>query len=472
MQFNLNAQNLFAEFVCKVSKGFKMIKEHEFIGKPVVLHDGQKLGSVNGVLLNADGSRLMALTLEGEKDNPRAVAFEGVNIGSDAVIVGQDTKVVALSDWSQAQTELATGPYRGREVLSTTGEHLGTLAELCFDEKSAALVGIDISKGALADLRGRTHIPSPGIRIGEKVLVEPEALLASQTVSSALNQVVSSLGTVVSDAGKSIKSVAREASNVIGVAGSSAIGKARNTLEANQLRFVTGRSVPQAFQVDEHLTIAPNETISEHQATRALDQGKLLALFLAAGGSSVRDSWTRAKDLAAQTLERLRGGSQTGQDSEPNGLEATLGFMVSRAVGDPSQPIIREGETVTADTILKANQERYGADLINAVFGEMNPAPSFEELNQPKDDPSILALDDDGNPNVQAEEESVIRSALGTTVNRPVFSYDGQTIVTPDQPITSELLEQARDKGVMPELSAALESKQNKLSSNNRSDKT
>jgi uncharacterized protein YrrD len=438
-----------------------MIKEHELIGKPVVLHDGQKLGLLSGVLLNADGSSLMALTLEADKENPRAIAFEGVNIGSDAVIVGQDAKVVAISEWSQALTAMSFGPYRGREVLSTAGEHLGTLAELCFDEKSGALVGIDISKGALADLRGRTHIPSPGIKIGEKVLVEPEALLLSQNISSALNQVVSGLSTVVSDAGKSIKSVAREASNVIGVAGSSAIGLARSTLEANQLRFVIGRSVPQAFQVDEQLTIASNETISEFQATRALDQGKLLGLFLAAGGSSVRDSWKRAKDLASQTLGRLRGGSETGQDSQADGLEATLSFMVSRAVGDPSQPIIREGETVTTDTILRANQERYGADLINAVFGEMNPAPSFEELNQPKDDPSILALDDDGNPNVQAEEESVIRSALGKTVNRPVFSYDGQTLVTPDEPLTGELLEQIRDKGVVPELSAALDADQN-----------
>jgi uncharacterized protein YrrD len=448
-----------------------MIKEHEFIGKPVVLHDGQKLGSVNGVLLNADGSRLMALTLEGEKDNPRAVAFEGVNIGSDAVIVGQDAKVVALSDWSQAQTELATGPYRGREVLSTTGEHLGTLAELCFDEKSAALVGIDISKGALADLRGRTHIPSPGIRIGEKVLVEPEALLASQTVSSALNQVVSSLGTVVSDASKSIKSVAREASNVVGGAGS-AIGLAKNKFETNQIRYVVGRTVSQTFKVDDNLSIAAGETITEAQAARANQHGTLLALFLATGGSSIREHWMRAKDLASQTFERLRGGSESTENSDLNGLEATLGFTVSRAVGDVNSPIIQEGETVNQDTIQRAALERYGADLINAVFGEMNPAPSFEELNQPKDDPSILALDDDGNPNVQAEEESVVRSALGKTVHQPVFSYDGQTIITPNEPLTSELLEQARNEGVMPELSAALETDQSNLSSNhNRSDK-
>jgi uncharacterized protein YrrD len=438
-------------------KDQNMIKEHELIGKPVVLYDGQKLAPVSGVLLNADGSGLMALTLEGEKDNPRAIAFEGISIGTNAIIVGQDAKVVALSSWAQAQTAMAAGAYRGREVLSSAGEHLGTLTELYFNEKSGALVGIDVSKGALADLRGRTHIPSPGIRIGEKVLVEPEALGASQNVSSALNQVVSGLGTVVSDASHSIKSVALEASNVIGVAGSGAIGMARNKFEANQLRFVIGRSVPQAFQVDEHLTIAPNETILESQATRALEQGKLLGLFLTAGGSSIRDSWQRAKDLAAQTLERLRGGSETSQTSEPNGLEATLGFTVSRTVGDVNQPIIHEGETVTTDTIKRANEERYGADLINAVFGEMNPAPSFDDLHQPKDDASILALDDDGNPNVQAEEESVVRFALGQTLNRPFFSYDGQTILTSDEPITSELLEQARNKGVMPELSAALE---------------
>ncbi len=40
-----------------------MIKEHELIGKPVVLHDGQKLGSVIGLLLDREASRLMALTI-------------------------------------------------------------------------------------------------------------------------------------------------------------------------------------------------------------------------------------------------------------------------------------------------------------------------------------------------------------------------------------------------------------------------
>jgi uncharacterized protein YrrD len=450
-------------------KGCKMIKEHELIGKPVVLHDGQKLGSVIGVLLDSEASRLMALTINGEKDNPRAIPFEGIRIGSDAVVVDQGIEEKPVSSWSKAQTEFLTGAYRGREVLSTSGERLGSLADLCFDETTGQLVGIEISKGTVADLRGRTYIPAPGIRVGEKVLIEPQALAASETISSALNQVVSGIGTVVSDASNSIKSVAREASNVIGAA-SGAIGLARTKLETNQMRYVIGRSVTQTFQLSDNLSISPGEIILEHQATRAAEEGKLLALFLAAGGSSVRDSWQRAKDLASQTLERLRG-SNDAEASGLNGLEVTLGFTVSRAVGDVNSPIIREGETVSKDTIKRASEERYGADLINAVFGEMNAASSFEDLNQPKDDPSILALDDDGNPNVQAEEESVIRSALGKTVNRPVFSYDGKTIVTPDEPITSDLLEQARDKGVMPELSAALDTDQNNHAGNrNRSD--
>ncbi len=448
-----------------------MIKEHELIGKPVVLYDGQKLAPVVGVLLNPDGSELMALTLEGEKDNPRAIALTGIDLGNDAIVLGQDTKIVAISSWSQAQSAMSSGPYRGREVLSTVGEHLGTLNGLCFDEKTGALVGIEISKGPLADLRGRTYIPNPGIRIGEKVLVEPEALAASQNISSALNQVVSNLGVVVAEAGNSLKTVALEASNVVGGAGSSAIGLARNKFETNQMRYIVGRTVPQDFKVDDNLSIVAGETITEAQAARAAEHGTLLGLFLATGGSSIREGWKRAKDLASQTFERLRGGAEVTENSDLNGLEVTLGFTVSRAVGDANSPIIREGETVNQDTIRMAAFDRYGADLINAVFGEMNAAPSFDELNQPKDDPSILALDDDGNPNVQAEEESVIRSSVGKTVNQPVFSYDGQTIITPDQPVGGELLEQARDKGVVTELSAALDADQTIRPSNpNRSE--
>ncbi len=448
-----------------------MIKEHELIGKPVVRHDGQKLDAVLGVLLDQPGSHILALTLTSDKGNPRAVPFTGISIGPDAIIVDQGIDAMSVSSWSQAQEAFLSGAYRGREVLSSSGERLGTLAELCFDQTTGQVVGIEISKGAVADLRGRTYIPNPGIKIGEKVLVEPQALLASEIVVSALNQVVTGLGAVVSDASNSLKTVARGASNVIGAAGTT-IGLARSKFETNQMRFVTGRTVPQVFKIDDTLSIAPNEPITEAQAARAAENGTLLALFLAAGGSSIRDSWQRTKDLASQTIERLRGNSDETATTALDGLEVTVGLTVSRAVGDLGQPIIREGETVTKEIVQRAAEERYGADLINAVFGEMNAAPSFDELNQPKDDPSILALDDDGNPNVQAEEESVIRSALGKTVNQPVFSYDGQTIITPDEPLTSELLEQVRDKGVVPELSAALDADQNIRSSNhNRSDK-
>lgn len=449
-----------------------MIKEHELIGKPVISHTGQKLDPVVGVLVDSEALRLIALTISADKDDPRVIPFEGISIGNDAIIVNQGIEAALVSSWAQAQEAFKTGAYRGREVLSTSGERLGTLADLCFDNTTGLVVGIETSKGAVADLRGRTHIPMPGIRIGEKVLVEPQALLASQTVSSALNQVVSSLGAVVGEAGNSLKTVAREASNVVGGAGSNAIGLARNKFEANQMRYVIGRAVPQVFKIDNELSIDAGATITESQANRAAERGTLLALFLATGGSSIRESWKRAKDLASQTFERLRGASEVSENSDLNGLEATLGFSVSRTVGEINSPIIREGETVTKDVIQRAAIERYGADLINAVFGEMNPAPSFEDLNQPKDDPSILTLDDDGNPNVQAEEESVIRSALGKTVNQPVFSYDGQTIITPDEPLTSELLEQIRDKGIVPELSAALDADQNNHSgSHTRSDK-
>ncbi len=440
-----------------------MIKEHELIGKPVVSHNGQKLDSVVGVLLDSEALRLIALTIGTNKDDPRVIPFEGISIGLDAIIINQGIEAAPVSSWAQAQEAFLTGAYRGREVFSTSGERLGILSDLCFDKTTGLVVGIEISKGAVADLRGRTYIPMPGIRIGEKVLVEPQALLASETITSALNQVVSNLGVVVGEAGNSLKTVARGASNVIGAAGTK-IGLARSKFETNQIHYVIGRTVPQTFKIDENLSITAGELITEAQATRAAENGTLLALFLASGGSSIRERWQRAKDLASQTFERLRGSSEVAEDSGGNELEVTLGFTVSRAVGNPSQPIIHEGETVNKDTIQKAAFERYGADLINAVFGEMNPAPSFDELHQPKDDPSILALDDDGNPNVQAEEESVVRAALGKTVNRPIFSDDGQTIIATDEPITSELLEQARDKGIMPELSAALDVNHSKQS--------
>ena len=143
------------------------------------------------------------------------------------------------------------------------------------------------------------------------------------------------------------------------------------------MRYVIGRDA--SYGVNSHagqIIVGPGETITEAQANQALEQGALQKLFLSAGGTGVLNAFAHARGVAAQTLDKLRGHSHS--DLDLGSLEVTVGYTVSRTVyGATDTPIILAGETVSLETIRRAASESFGADLINAVFGEMNPSPSL-----------------------------------------------------------------------------------------------
>jgi hypothetical protein len=164
---------------------------------------------------------------------------------------------------------------------------------------------------------------------------------------------------------------------------------------------------------------------------------------LSAGGAGILNAFAHAKGIAAQTLDKLRGNSH----QDLGNLEVTVGYT----------PIILAGETVSLETIRRAASESFGADLINAVFGEMNPSPSFDVISDdPKADLAVQMLDGDGNPNVQAEDQAALRSAIGQPVPHAVLDANGGEVLKTGEMITNDLLEHARAEAVLSELSVAV----------------
>jgi hypothetical protein len=180
-------------------------------------------------------------------------------------------------------------------------------------------------------------------------------------------------------------------------------------------------------------------------------------LFLSAGGTDILNAFAHAKGIAAEALDKLRGHSHSDQDL--GSLEVTVGYTVSRTVnGATNTPIILAGETVSLETIHRAAIELFEADLINSVFGEMNPSPSFENItDDPKANLAVQTLDGDGNPNVQAEDQAALRSAMGQPVPHAVLDADGGEILKTGEIITGDLLKHARAAAVLSELGVAVE---------------
>jgi hypothetical protein len=158
-------------------------------------------------------------------------------------------------------------------------------------------------------------------------------------------------------------------------------------------------------------------------------------------GVSVRCGWKR-KSVLSEAAEDGVVVSQVGL----TGCRA--GFHQA------DTPIILEGESVSLETIRRVASESFGADLINAVFGEMNPSPSFENItDDSKANLAVQMLDGDGNPNVQAENQAALRSAIGQPVPRAVLDANGGEVLKTGEVITNDLLEHARAEAVKSELS-------------------
>jgi uncharacterized protein YrrD len=451
-----------------------MIKGEQLVGKPVFTRTGQKLEPVQTVVLDATGKQIIALMIDGEggKNDSRAISFEGIEtIGPDAIIVAEGVRGLPPASWPEVLNRLNEPAYVGRDVLTATGEHLGQIADLCFNEFTGRLEGIEISRGSLADIQGRIFVATAGVVIGESIVVEQLAFEQAITVPGAVSGAVSDVGSslagavkgaissAVSTAGHAVSgvvsNVASSAGGAIQAVASGAFDHAKERLEANQMRYVIGRAA--SYAVNNHaaqIIVGPGQTITEAHAKQALEQGVLQALFLSAGGAGILSAFAHAKEIAAQTLEKLLGNSH----QDLGNLEVTVGYTVSRTVyGATDTPIILAGETVSLETIRRAVSESFGADLINAVFGEMNPSPSFENISDdPKANLAVQMLDVDGNPNVQAEDQAALRSAIGQPVPHAVLDADGGEVLKTGEVITNDLLEHARAEAVLSELGVAV----------------
>jgi uncharacterized protein YrrD len=423
-----------------------MLKSDQLIGKPVLSRDGQKLDTVQGVVADQMGKKILAMLVEDKSNQVKAIPFGGIErIGQDAVIVAQGVEGMAVDAWPELATIVAgKRPYRGRDVITSNGEQVAKLHDLYFDETSGQIVGFEISQGALSDVSsGRSFVSADGANLGDSLIIEASAF-ANRKSQGGLNE-------ALSKAGGFLQAAASRVSN--------ALDTAKDKLETNQKKFVIGKVASSDVRSSSgELIVASGQTIATIDAERALSTGTLQALFLSASGASLRDAFDRAKESASSTINRLKT-EKTSTTVSP-ALEATLGYMASRTViGADGTPIVSDGETITMAMIERAEREQFSSDLINAVFGELNPKTNFDQVPEPKADPAPLTLDTDGNPNVNAEEEIALRekAVQGQVAQITVLDSSGNPIVTPGKVVTAEAVEHAKAESMLPELNVALE---------------
>ena len=154
------------------------------LGIAVVGHtDGVKLGNVADLIFDHETDQLLALVL-GEKDlfgliDAQIVPWREIHaLGSDVIFARNAQSKIGLRQdeaSNRATRDNRESVLSGTQIITTEGQKLGTLADMCIDETTGKVLGYQISGGFVSDtLRGKKFLPAPPtLTVGHDVAIAP-----------------------------------------------------------------------------------------------------------------------------------------------------------------------------------------------------------------------------------------------------------------------------------------------------------
>jgi uncharacterized protein YrrD len=164
-----------------------MQRVSEIVGKPVVsAQDGEKVGEVVDLLVDANASHIVGLIIGGGVfTSEQVLPFAEVQaLGKDAVVARSRKGVLGRRPWRDLGIEASrSSTLRNRRVMTTNGRELGTIRDVCVDEATGAIEAYELGRDGLAGLLGRRSLlPRAGA-----VTVGPDAVIVSDEVARVLD---------------------------------------------------------------------------------------------------------------------------------------------------------------------------------------------------------------------------------------------------------------------------------------------
>lgn len=146
--------------------------------KVVDIASGSNIGTVRGILIDAENKRMIALQLEvGFLSNPGYVSFDSIKaIENDVVMIESESSVVARGTFKDSGI---VEKLVGRKVLTVEGKDIGTVHEYDIDILSGDLKSVSVAMdipvlGGLWKNSGEIFdVPiSKIVTLGESILVD------------------------------------------------------------------------------------------------------------------------------------------------------------------------------------------------------------------------------------------------------------------------------------------------------------
>jgi uncharacterized protein YrrD len=440
-----------------------MRKGSDIIGKPIVAYDtGEKIGRVRDLIFDQERNYLVALLIQerGFMSDARILPLAAIqSIGMDAAIVSRaDNIIPAKSDPNVAMILDRNNIMNGTHIMTVSGQDLGKMVDLYFDETSGAIEGYEVSGGIFADAySGRSFVPAvQTLRIGEDYAFVPAM------VADLMEEQVGGIKAAAQKAGEQMSQVSRQTKTQI----ANAIVD-----PATQKRFVLGRKTESdVLHPDGSVLFETNKLVTITDVTVAEQLGILDRLYRATGGNLTEDAKQRAQEIGKDMTDKA---SEVAQNLSQKASATTAHYTIDQALGRRATTLVRArnglivaapGQIVTGQTIERAHTYQLEEELLRSVgLSSSNAAKSSasEVLNttsrqvgytadrvQSGFDRSIEWAKQTGDKlraqTTHALEEQQIKGALGRPATRVILDRQDRVILNAGELITHQSIEDAR----------------------------
>jgi uncharacterized protein YrrD len=409
-----------------------MRKVKGLIGQELISRaDGHHVAPVKDVVISEDHSTVTALVVEeaGVLSTARVVPMEAIHsFGRDAIVIEGDAAVLEAS--AAPALDVATDrSLAGMKVFSDSGQEVGTVADVYFQEDGGRIVGFEVSSGTLGDLAsGPRFLPVEDVdHIGEDIVyVRPEAPDALQVVPEgttgamgAMEDVRERLSDVAHDASERLSDVAHDASERLSGAATkvgTAVDEATREDPADKApepppgtELIGRRSGSDVTDDQGRILVAHGQLITVQHVDRAREKGQLEALRASA------DAWDKAEreraisgaveqiaDTAGSAWDRFMGalsqmtddtGKRVNEQQAKSRLAAindAVGRPVTKVILDRSDEVVLNlGDIITHEAVQRAHDAGILDSLLASVYkGEV--AFDRDEMRAPTDATSTV----------------------------------------------------------------------------------
>ncbi|MCY7369017.1 MAG: PRC-barrel domain-containing protein [Chamaesiphon sp.] len=459
-----------------------MRKGSDVIGKPIVAYDtGEKVGRVRDLIFDQERNYLVALLVQekGFMSDARVLPLAAIqSIGMDAAIVSKAEYIISAKLNSQVAAILdRNNIMNGTHIMTVSGQDLGKMVDLYFDETTGVIEGYEVSGGIFADAySGRSFVPAvQTLRIGEDYAFVPAM------VADLMEEQVGGIKAAIQDTSDKVQAAAHKAGEQI-----SEVSRQTKTQIANaivdpdlQKRFVLGRKTQSTvLRPDGSVLIETNKLVTIPDITVAEQLGVLDRLYRATGGNLTEDAMQRAKEIGQDVAQNI--------STKTNG--ATAYYTINQALGRRAAAVVRTrdglivaapGQIVTEKTIERAQTYHLEEALLRSV-GVSTTTAAKSSANEALDAAGDAA--DRAGDRVQsgfsqsmewakqtgqklrtqtthALEEQHIKAALGRPTTRVILDRQDRVILNTGELITHQSIEAARRAGMLEVLLSSVYSK-------------